>query len=58
MKELIKNFLIVFFVLLTIAGVFALFSQEISPLEEITLTQLVKDINQEKITKIKRMKQQ
>jgi len=52
MKELIKNFLIVFFVLLTIAGVFALFSQEISPLEEITLTQLVKDINQEKVKKI------
>jgi len=52
MKNLIKNFIFVILILLIISGIFTLF---ISPLEkekEISLTQLVEEVNQEKVKKI------
>jgi len=52
MKKLIKNFIFVILIFLIISGIFTLF---ISPLEkekEISLTQLVEEINQEKIKQI------
>ncbi len=52
MKYLLKNLIIVFLVFLTIAGFFALVSQPGQKPEEITLNQLVEQINQEKVAKI------
>jgi cell division protease FtsH len=52
MKELIKNFLIIFLIFLIISGLFSLVWQPFEKIKEISLTQLVRDINQEKIKKI------
>ena len=52
MKNLFKNFTSVLLIFLIIAGVFALLYQPFEKEKEISLTQLVLDINQEKITKI------
>ncbi len=52
MKYLFKNLLIAFLALLTIAGFFTLLSGPAEKPEEITLSQLVEQINQEKVSKI------
>jgi cell division protease FtsH len=50
MKFLLKNLLIVFLSFLTIAGLFALFSASEQKPQEISLSQLVKQINQEQVS--------
>jgi len=52
MKYLLKNLLIAFLALLTIAGFFTLLSSPGEKPEEVTLSQLVEQINQEKVSKI------
>ena len=52
MKSLIKNFVFILLIFLIISAVFALFSQPFKKEKEISLSQLVEEINQEKIKKI------
>jgi cell division protease FtsH len=52
MKNLIKNILFVILFFLIISSVFALFFQSPDKEKEISLTQLVKDINQEQIKEV------
>ncbi|MBZ9578039.1 ATP-dependent zinc metalloprotease FtsH [Patescibacteria group bacterium] len=52
MKSLVKNFVFILLIFLIISAVFALFSQPFKKEKEISLTQLVEEINQEKIKKI------
>ncbi len=52
MKALIKNLIIVLVIFLTVAGVFALFSQPIEKEEDVSLAQLVQEINQGRVEKI------
>ncbi|MBI2626235.1 MAG: ATP-dependent metallopeptidase FtsH/Yme1/Tma family protein [Candidatus Nealsonbacteria bacterium] len=52
MKSLFKNFIFVLLIFLAISGIFALFSQPFEKTNEISLTKLVEDINQEKVKKI------
>jgi len=52
MKYLLKNLLIAFLALLTIAGLFTLLSSPAEKPEEISLSQLVEQINQEQISTI------
>ncbi|MCJ7786782.1 ATP-dependent zinc metalloprotease FtsH [Patescibacteria group bacterium] len=52
MKKLAKNFIFVILIFLIISGVFTLFSQPLETKKEISLTQLVEEINQEKIKQI------
>ncbi len=53
MKGLLKNFIIVIFILLVISGVFALLNPEaFEKSEEIPLSQLAQDIKEDKIEKI------
>ncbi len=52
MKNLIKNFIIIIIIFLIISGIFALVSEPFEKVEEISLTQLVEEVNQEKIKKI------
>jgi len=52
MKSLIKNFVFILLIFLIISGVFAMFTQPFEEKEEISLTQLIEDINQEKVKKI------
>jgi len=52
MKNLAKNFIFVILILLIISGVFTLFNQPLETKKEISLTQLVEEINQEKIKQI------
>jgi len=52
MKNLAKNFIFIILILLIISGVFTLFSQPSETKKEISLTQLVEEINQEKIKQI------
>ncbi len=52
MKNLVKNFIFILLIFLIISGVFALFTQPFEKEKEISLTQLVEDINQEKIKEI------
>jgi len=52
MKNLIKNILFVILFFLLISSVFALFFQSSEEKPEVSLTQIVKDINQEKIKEI------
>jgi len=52
MKNLVKNFLIIIIIFLVISGIFALVSKPFEEEKEITLTQLVEEINQDKIKKI------
>jgi len=50
MKELIKNILLVLIVFWILSGIFSLMS--VSPQKELSITQLVEEINQEKVKKI------
>jgi len=52
MNYLLKNILIAFLAFLTIAGLFALTSETGQKLKEISLNQLVDQINQEQISEI------
>jgi len=52
MKKLLQNFLLIILFFLFVSAVFALFSQPFEKIEEISLSQLIQDINQEKIKKI------
>ncbi len=52
MKNLMKNFIFILLIFLIISGIFALFAQPFEKEKEISLTQLVEDINQEKIKEI------
>lgn len=52
MKNLLKNFIIILFIFLLISAVFSLFPQPSEKENEISLTQLVEDINQEKVKTI------
>ncbi len=52
MKSLVKNFVFILLIFLIISAVFALFSQPFKEEKEISLTQLVEEVNQEKIKKI------
>ncbi|MEA2113151.1 MAG: ATP-dependent zinc metalloprotease FtsH [Patescibacteria group bacterium] len=52
MKQLFKNLVIAFLVFLTIAGFFALFNSAAEQPAKISLTRLVEQINQEKISTI------
>lgn len=52
MGNLIKNFVIVLLIFLVISSIFALFSQPFEEKKELSLTQLVEEINQGKIKKI------
>ena len=51
-KNISKNILFIFLIFLTISAIFALFSQPFEEKTEISLTQLVKDIGDEKIAEI------
>ncbi len=51
-KNISKNLLFIFLIFLTISAIFALFSQPFEQEKEISLSQLVKDIEEEKIEKI------
>jgi len=52
LKGLAKNFIFILLIFLIISGVFALFAQPFEKEKEISIDQLAKDINQEKIKKI------
>jgi len=52
MKSLIKNFIFVLLIFLIISGIFAMFTQPFEEEKEISLTQLVTEINQGKIKQI------
>ena len=52
MKNLTKNIIFVILIFLALSGLFALFSQPFEKEKELSLTQLVAEINQEKIKKI------
>ena len=52
MKNLAKNFIFILLIFLIISGIFALFSKPFEKEKELSLTQLVEEINQEKIKKI------
>ncbi len=52
MKPLIKNFLIVLIIFLILGGVFGMFSDPFQSKEEISLTKLSEEINQEEVEEI------
>jgi len=52
MKNLFKNFIFILLIFLIISGVFTLFQQPFEKEKELSITQLVKEINEEKIKKI------
>src|SRR3989339_353225 len=52
MNPLLKNFILVVFILLLIGAIFSFLYYPSSPVNQISLTQLVADINQNKIKKI------
>ena len=52
MKNLAKNFVIIFIIFLAISALFTLLSQPFEKVQEISLTQLAKEINNENIKKI------
>jgi len=52
MKELTKNILFLIIIFLVISTIFSLFFQPFEKKKELSFTQLVEDINQEKIKKI------
>ena len=52
MKNLIKKFGILLLMIIILSGVFSLFSKEFQTTKEITLSQLVNEINQGKVKKI------
>ncbi|MFC1663710.1 ATP-dependent zinc metalloprotease FtsH [Patescibacteria group bacterium] len=52
MNKFIKNFLLILLIFLIISGVFALFSQPFQKEKELSFSQLIEEINQERIKKI------
>ncbi len=52
MKNLLKNFVFILLIFLVISAVFSLFSKPFEKTQTVSLTQLVQDINQEKVKKI------
>ncbi|MFC1630243.1 ATP-dependent zinc metalloprotease FtsH [Patescibacteria group bacterium] len=52
MRKLAQNFLLVIVVFLIVSGIFAMFFQPFEEIEKIPLSQLVDDLNQEKVEKI------
>lgn len=52
MKSLIKNFIFIILIFLIISGVFAVFSKPFENIKEISLSQLVQDIDRESVKKI------
>jgi len=52
MKILVKNFLLILFIFLTISALFSLFFQPLKEIKELSITQLIEDINQGKVEKI------
>ena len=52
MKNLAKNFIFILLIFLVISAIFALFSQPFEKEKTLAITQLVEEINQEKIKKI------
>jgi len=52
MRNLIKNLVFILLIFLIISGLFALFARPFEKEKELSLTQLVEEINQEKIKKI------
>jgi cell division protease FtsH len=52
MKKVITNFLIILLLFLIISGLFALFAEPLEEKEEISITQLVREINQGRVRKI------
>lgn len=52
MTRLVKNFLFIILILIIISGIFVLFGEPLEKEKELSFTQLVSDINQEKIKKI------
>ncbi|XOA42756.1 MAG: ATP-dependent zinc metalloprotease FtsH [Candidatus Nealsonbacteria bacterium] len=52
MKILVKNFLLILFIFLTISALFSLFFQPLKEIKELSITQLIEDINQDKVEKI------
>ncbi|MFQ6049555.1 MAG: ATP-dependent metallopeptidase FtsH/Yme1/Tma family protein [Candidatus Paceibacterales bacterium] len=52
MKNLAKNFILTLLIFLLISAIFSLFSRPFQEIKELSITQLVEDINQEKVKKI------
>ncbi len=52
MKSLVKNFLIFLIIFLIISGVFSLLNSENKKTDELTLNELIKKIQEEKVEKI------
>ncbi len=52
MKNLFKNLIVILLIFLVISGIFALFSQPFEKQEKIAFSQLIKDIEREKVQKI------
>lgn len=52
MKDLAKNIIVILLIFLIISGVFTLFAQPFEKIKEVSLTQLIEEINQGKIKKI------
>jgi len=52
MKSLIKNFFLILFIFILLSAIFGLFNQSFQQEENISLTKLVEDVNQEKVKKI------
>ncbi len=52
MNPFFKNFIFAIFLLAALAGLFSLFSEKSDPVKEISLSQLVGDINQEQIKNV------
>lgn len=52
MKNIIKNFAIFFLIFAVIGGIFSLYNSSIKNIETISISQLVQDINQDKVDKI------
>ena len=52
MKNIIKNFVIFFLIFAVIGGIFSFYNSSLKSIETISISQLVQDINQDKIEKI------
>lgn len=52
MKNIIKNFVIFFLIFAVIGGIFSFYNSSLKSIETISISQLVQDINQDKIDKI------
>jgi len=52
MKNIFKNIIIVFFALMVLAGIFSIYTSPLKSTEQISLNQVVNDINEGKVKKI------